>query len=1046
MRVRIISDIFSAKWFQKAQKQVTVINVVWDVCGKVFKLTDNQIVTLRESYEGLTKDEENLSWHQEQKASSEETAQILKNADFGEGNKLSTEQLHEIGYLISIGLGSTALKIALGRGKHSMFEINDPGDFNDKLRNLLFSSKSLALRVDDFLDLKYVGIQTVSQFLCKFEPKKYPFYARYMDKVFEFLSIGENQMSEARKQAIQEFNLDLQNLHRHTIRYFINFVILREIKYKLNLEDYLETQNLLWIIQSQLTEEERSLIGKEDAKLKEIDLPEFIETVDLGRSSRFISPSYLRNPEKIRINHIIENCSNTSWVLPHFQRYFDWKKGDIRSFLESVFNGYYVGALLLWDSGGEPEVGVQPLKGITKELDNMKKDSVILDGQQRITSLLYAIRSPNNEKFDDRALWKDTSIYRDHPLYFYIDFAKFLDDPKSIEIIQTRSQKLSNEDCYKSILFPFFELEKYDDWVVQFERYLRKHSDNEDKIFYIKEAIRKKLSNIWSSYEIPYISLPKTMGVDQVTEIFEQLNTKGKKLSVFDLLIARLYKHDIELKALWDRTNKDYEIVFKYSKAVEKIPIYILQAISLYYHESSSAKRRDILDIYENIYMGKDSRPKAPVEEYVFEDHWLEFSMYLKLALEKLENVRDGFGVKDQREVPFAPMIPVLTALLKLIKTYDNKVDCYKKLDKWYWASVFTNSYSQAADTQMTTDFKEMKEWFKDDAKIPTAVSEMIDELPRLSFMEIKSKSNSKYRGVMSLIALEGAKDFGTSLSFENARGENDKDHIFPKSSFRSFKNVNSVLNVTWNSEETNRHIKQRKKPSVYIPEFILERYRKNRSEFLNILKTHFINKEAFHFMVNDEIELFLTQREKEILQKLREHFELEDSPPPTLITPETPYTNKKIFWDAFRSCQGYIYWVDKYFSNAGLELLAESKLDSKRVERVKILTSSARINEGFRKLFKDLKEELNNNGIKLELRVIIDPKVTSSFHDRWIISKNKCFNVTSTDVAARGQYSEIRETTNRPPFDQWWSSSKDIITDWNQIKNYEQKRFKGNS
>ena len=119
---------------------------------------------------------------------------------------------------------------------------------------------------------------------------------------------------------------------------------------------------------------------------------------------------------------------------------------------------------------------------------------------------------------------------------------------------------LSKNECFESLLFPFYELRNYDDWVSGFEWHLRNFSKDEKKIFDIKELIRKKLSHIWSGFEIPYISLPKNMGIHQVTEIFEQLNTKGKPLSVFDLLIARLYKYDIKLKDLWDRTLKQYKL------------------------------------------------------------------------------------------------------------------------------------------------------------------------------------------------------------------------------------------------------------------------------------------------------------------------------------------------------------------------------------------------------------------------------------------------------------------------------------------------------
>ncbi|MFH1288783.1 MAG: hypothetical protein ABII25_08840 [bacterium] len=88
---------------------------------------------------------------------------------------------------------------------------------------------------------------------------------------------------------------------------------------------------------------------------------------------------------------------------------------------------------------------------------------------------------------------------------------------------------------------------------------------------------------------------------------------------------------------------------------------------------------------------------------------------------------------------------------------------------------------------------------------------------------------------------------------------------------------------------------------------------------------------------------------------------------------------------------------------------------------------SSERANKKFISLYKDLKKELKNDGVKCELRVIIDDKLNADIHDRWIISENQCYNMPSTDTVARGQYSEVKRTSNFPLFDEWWEESKDI-------------------
>ena len=60
--------------------------------------------------------------------------------------------------------------------------------------------------------------------------------------------------------------------------------------------------------------------------------------------------------------------------------------------------------------------------------------------------------------------------------------------------------------------------------------------------------------------------------------------------------------------------------------------------------------------------------------------------------------------------------------------------------------------------------------------------------------------------------------------------------------------------------------------------------------------------------------------------------------------------------------------------------------------------------------------------------------KDSDLIHDRWILSKNICYNLPSSDIVARAQYSEIKQTDNIIPFDDRWDKSLDILKDWEEI------------
>ncbi|MBI4154733.1 DUF262 domain-containing protein [Candidatus Woesearchaeota archaeon] len=782
-------------------------------------------------------------------------------------------------------------------------------------------------------------------------------------------------------------------------------------------------------VKEEAEEGENIIEQEEEIKSEEVNIKEFVEKVDLEKSFDFV-PHSLGDPQRIKINQIILNASKSKWVLPHFQRYFDWNKNDVKEFWESIFSDYYVGSFLLWDTERSPELGIQPILGVIKTEEELKPEAIILDGQQRITSLYYAIKAP---KFSLRGSKEQ--------LYYYINFNSYFNKNSQNGVIEIHARKLPEEESFRKMLFPLYQLEKYDEWVNKFEDFLLAQFQNSEKVRKIRRIIDKKLRHMWEGFEIPYVALPESMQLEQVTDIFESINTKGKLLSVFDLLIARLYKYNIELKKMWDATLKNYPNILRYSKSISKMPIYILQAMSLLYEKNSSCKRKEILDIYSNTYEDSDKD---------FEEDWDDISEYMNNAIEKLENMRDGFGVKDEKELPFAPIIPVLTALLKTIDTQRNKAECYKKLNQWYWSAVFTNAFSQAADTQMTTDFRDLRTWFENNGVVPRTIIQMHREIPALYLREIQSQSNAKYKGVISLIAIEGAKDFDTSQTLENARN-NDKDHIFPKSfkfGFGSNKFINSILNMTWMSDETNRKIKRYKNPSVYVKEFIKEKYDGEEDKFIRILKTHFVNKKAYDLLLENNFEDFLLERNNLILSKIKEFTGYNDSEAErTLITPENPFTNKLIFLNTLNKCDGYIYWVDKYFSKKGLELLSETA--NNKIKEIKIVMSIEKADETFRSTFKDFKKEMSNKGITCEIKIIVDSKIKSSIHDRFIVSKYEAYNIPSPDVMARGQLSEISKSNNREnlytQFNNLWKNSRDIIQDWNKIKEVlnEQKETK---
>ena len=88
-------------------------------------------------------------------------------------------------------------------------------------------------------------------------------------------------------------------------------------------------------------------------------------------------------------------------------------------------------------------------------------------------------------------------------------------------------------------------------------------------------------------------------------------------------------------------------------------------------------------------------------------------------------------------------------------------------------------------------------------------------------------------------------------------------------------------------------------------------------------------------------------------------------------------------------------------------------------VREVRILSGPANVDQRAKHDFTRFREELSNKGIAAEWRILREFS-----HDRFIINKNVCYNVPPINSLLRGQYSEISQTPNKPPFGQWWEKA----------------------
>ena len=593
-------------------------------------------------------------------------------------------------------------------------------------------------------------------------------------------------------------------------------------------------------------------------RVEKIDWEKYLTEVDFT-ATKFTKPhpsaSIDRNPFAIR--DIKRNTETKEWVIPIFQRFFDWSNEDIKDLWNSIFRGYYVGAFLLWAAENDPDIGTEYITGVTDDNTNASTNYVILDGQQRITAIYYAITS------------HDFNLKRDTRKYFYIDFQEFFNNEGSDNIIKLSPSKITETASHEKLLFPIYQLEGHPKWISGLRDYLfqeverihQKVDSNEfQRINNLVDVMSSRLEYLYDQFKIPSVILPKMSTAEEVAEIFEKINTKGKPLNTFDLLMARLYKYKIEMRDLWKKTREKHPAISKYSNhKTQKLNLYIMEAMSLAFSNNMSCKRKDILDYFKR----NDETPAS------FKQKWIKMSEYTEKALVLLQDPRDGFGVASRRELPFEPMISVLSALLYKIETKfnDSRPRCFEKLKNWYWASVFSLSYSQGAVTQKSSDYKELVKWFENEESIPKNIEKFRRDYDTQLDLESASKPTSAiYRGLLCILSLKGATDPDKGIVLGDER--RNQDHIFPKSKYGSEAYADSILNKTWLTSDTNVR-KSDTLPSEYMLTILNDKYDNNESKFLKILESHLIDKGAFMCITNNDFEGFVAKRKTLMLNEI---------------------------------------------------------------------------------------------------------------------------------------------------------------------------------
>ena len=130
---------------------------------------------------------------------------------------------------------------------------------------------------------------------------------------------------------------------------------------------------------------------------------------------------------KTQLSKLLDGVVEGQIQLPDFQRGWVWDDGHIRSLLVSIARSFPIGAVMLLETGGEARFQVRPVEGVDLPPGSAGlAEHLILDGQQRLTSLTQVLRS---KKPSRRATTRSVRS----ALHYYFDIEAALRGPEAIE-------------------------------------------------------------------------------------------------------------------------------------------------------------------------------------------------------------------------------------------------------------------------------------------------------------------------------------------------------------------------------------------------------------------------------------------------------------------------------------------------------------------------------------------------------------------------------------------------------------------------------------
>lgn len=561
------------------------------------------------------------------------------------------------------------------------------------------------------------------------------------------------------------------------------------------------------------------------------------------------------------LSEVLNNAHRGRIQLPDFQRGWTWDNERIVSLLATVILEYPMGVVMTLATGPRATTRFKPraLEGTPPNLDPNAAQELLLDGQQRITSLYRVLKSGLPVETEDT---RNTKVSR----WYYINIDAALhafDTGADVEdtivwvpankqlkrynrvVLDLTSAQLECDQGYFPLSIALNGPEK----AVWSNRYT---GNDETKLRHWGRFADEVLDRI-GKYEVHIIGLGADTDKEAVCRVFEKVNTGGVPLDTFELVTATYAADDFELPPRWEKIKAELVASSPLFESLEDTAF--LQAVCLaatsHNRSQPACKRKDLLDL--------------PLEQYK------EWERPVVDALLWAGRLLESQGVVGRDFLPYRTQLPPLAAIRVVLGPEADAEEARDKILKWYWCGVFGEQYGGSLDSRFVQDVMQVTSWVRG-GNDPDSVRGASFNASRLETMS--TRNSAAYVGVFARMIQQRCTDWyflDRPLSAETVIDHKvDIDRVFPgawcKRNHIDTRRQDSVINKALFSERVRRTIGNRA-PSLYMNE--LERDAGvPRSSLDDAVKSQRADPDLLR---GDAFDAFYDHRRKRILELIRD-------------------------------------------------------------------------------------------------------------------------------------------------------------------------------